>query len=119
MHRRAEAIMTTLQTKKNKPKTKKQTNKRPPKTKNPTTKKQAAGELTALILSHQPRGQGAATGQAEETQRERVRQQEAVDKERNHKRKSKLVQVRERAACSLSHGVEVRRGSPELLPRGA
>lgn len=47
-----------------------------------------------------------------------MRQQEAVDKEETQ-RKSKLVQVRERAACSLSHGVEVRRGFPELLPRGA
>jgi hypothetical protein len=35
-----------------------------------------------------------------------VRQQEAGDEERNHKRKSELVQVRGRVARSLTHGEE-------------
>lgn len=66
-HRRAEATMTTLQTKKPKPKPKTQNQptkqtKDPPKTKTPTTTKAAAGELTALILSRQPRVKGQPLG---------------------------------------------------------
>lgn len=49
-----------------------------------------------------------------ERHKERVRQQEAVGEGSNHKRNKKLVQVRGKAACSISHSEEV--GS-EGLPR--